>query len=117
MCENIPIAELIYQLDEEPNGTKEVICSETLFWLKDSNIITFIAPTQKTLSVSDVIPNPIFKCTVLTAKGLEILKQTPDSILNKDTLGDKLSKAVEGGAMSKISEVVGLAISGSLKFA
>ena len=45
VCNNISVLEVINFIDIKDDTTKqkELICSETLFWLKDSGIITFIS--------------------------------------------------------------------------
>ena len=94
----------------------ELICSETVYWLRDSGFITFAQPQEKLHSIMRYEATPQFMCVILTAKGLEILKQTPDSIKPKETLGDKLVEAVSKNASTVVSDIVSTAISGSIKF-
>ena len=118
VCNDISTAEIVNSSKQDATKEKNIlVCSETLFWLRDSGFITFVAPEEKALFIGGGIEAyNDFTCVVLTAKGLEILKQSPSSIKANTTLGEKLSEAVEKGFASKVSELVGLAISGSLKF-
>lgn len=122
LYENFPVCYGISTLDIVEDtlidkDKKELVCSETMFWLKDSGFITFVSPKDKTISLdSGTVAYYKFSCAVLTAKGLEILKQIPQSIKPRETLGDKLVEAVSKNAPTMVTDIVSTAISGSLKF-
>jgi hypothetical protein len=54
---------------------------------------------------------------VLTAKGLEVLKATPDSLSTESSLGDQLVDATKTGAKGVIGNLAGQALSIGVKFA
>ncbi|QAY92556.1 hypothetical protein [Pseudomonas sp. ACM7] len=54
---------------------------------------------------------------VLTAKGLEVLKATPDSLSTESSLGDQLVDATKTGAKGLIGDLAGQALSIGVKFA
>jgi hypothetical protein len=126
LYENFPVCFDVNTTDvvEKINGEmakydtdkKELIFSETMFWLQDSGFITFKAPGEKVITMdSGVCAFPSFMCCVLTAKGLEVLKKVPKAITKRKTIGEELSEAVKGGMRSKISEYVGVALSQVIK--
>ncbi|UQY32656.1 hypothetical protein K8U54_12970 [Pseudomonas fulva] len=51
---------------------------------------------------------------VLTAKGLETLKQVPNS-LGGETIGDQLAQAAKNGLLDKVRELVGTALGKGIK--
>lgn len=63
------------------------ICRHTVLWLEQSGYLSF----------ESEYPSGFFG-VVLSAKGLEVLKAVPDSVKSSDTLGEKLVKALKGGA-------------------
>ncbi|WP_448092494.1 hypothetical protein [Pseudomonas lini] len=58
-----------------------------------------------------------FHDAVLTAKGLEVLKATPDSLSTESSLGEQLVDASKTGAKSLIGDLAGQALSIGVKFA
>jgi len=58
-----------------------------------------------------------FATCVLSAKGLKVLKATPDSIKQKKYLGDMLVTAVKKGTADSVKEIAKLIISQGIKLA
>ncbi|PTT02208.1 hypothetical protein [Pseudomonas sp. HMWF006] len=54
---------------------------------------------------------------VLTAKGLEVLKATPDSLSTESSLGEQLVDASKIGAKSLVGDLAGQVLSIGVKFA
>ena len=75
-------------------------------WLAESGYLRFKNKIQAT---------GYSEC-VLTAKGLEVLKATPDSLSTESSLGEQLVDASKTGAKSLIGDLAGQALSMGLKF-
>lgn len=86
------------------NGEFLFACIE---WLAESGYLRFKDKVQAT---------GYTEC-VLTAKGLEVLKATPDSLSTKSSLGEQLVEASKTGAKSLIGDLAGQALSIGVKFA
>lgn len=95
-------------LNESGDPSKEAdIALATLEWLIESGYI-------KTRDVRD---NYGFGRCVLTAKGLQVLKDSPDSLKEKKYLGDMLITAVKSGTTDSVKEITKLIISQGIKLA
>lgn len=117
VCLDIKVDQMVADnnegLENVERDRKELILSETLFWLQDSEFITFKAPDGKMFTYDGHQRSNFFMCCVLTAKGLEVLKKIPkrlDSSKQK-SIGEELIEAVKAGAKKQISDVVGAALS------
>ena len=90
---------------------KEFVFSETLFWLKENGIVEIEKPQNRLIAMNvGLEPYPYFTCVRLTAKGLAILKKTPESISDKKTIGEELTEAVKNGFKERITDMVKLAL-------
>lgn len=76
-------------------------------WLAESGYLRFKNKIQAT---------GYSEC-VLTAKGLEVLKATPDSLNTEPSIGEQLVDASKTGAKSLIGDLAGQALSIGVKFA
>jgi len=123
VCKDIKPHEIVNRIEvkykERPIGDipmiERQICSSALHWLRDNNLISVYAPSKKTFSTSDdVSMDELFTCVVLTAKGLAVLKQVPQSLQTGVSLGEEISDAVKKGMLNKASELVGVALGGML---
>lgn len=81
------------------------VCLATMRWLQDAGYIQCDEVTQYALIGS-----------VLTAKGLEMLKAMPDSINGKTPMGEQIAKLVKTGSMDLAREVTKAAVSYGIKF-
>ena len=125
LYENFPVSKDIktheivksVKTDPETSDRNLQICSSTMHWLRDSGMVSVYAPSKKTFSTSDDVGiDYLFTCVVLTAKGLEILKQTPKSVQRGGaSLGEEISSAVKKGMREEASELVGLALGGIVR--
>lgn len=95
-------------LDGNGNPSKEAdIALATLEWLIESGYI----------KTRDTRSNYGFGRCVLTAKGLEVLKASPDSLKEKKYLGDMLVTAVKSGTTDSVKEMTKLIISKGIQLA
>lgn len=89
-----------------PNENGEFLFA-CIDWLTESGYLRFKDKVQAT---------GYTEC-VLTAKGLEVLKATPDSLSTESSLGEQLVDASKTGAKSLIGDLAGQALSIGVKFA
>ena len=90
---------------------KEFVFSETLFWLQENGIVEIEKPDRRLITIgSGLEPYPYFTCVRLTAKGLAILKKTPQSISTDKTLGEEITEAVKNGFKERITDLVKVAL-------
>ena len=117
ICIKINLEIFLNENDKCENTDKnKLILSETLFWLRDNNFLTFITPEEKEVSFFDgVKPFPEFSCVVLTAKGLDVLKKVPSQIKERKGVGEFLMEATKKGTMENISELVSTVLSTAIK--
>ena len=80
----------------------QTLISETLLWLEENDFLRFTTPSERSYRLED---NVFFGCVRLTAKGLAILKSPPPSIKSKDSLGNRISSALEEKGVSKIADL------------
>ena len=122
VCEDIRVADIVQRIEEgnrqRVDGDIPVkerqICSASLHWLRDNGLISVYYPQKKSFTTSDNMSmDELFTCVVLTAKGLAVLKQVPQSIKEGSSIGDEISMALKEGMLSKARELVGVAL-GSL---
>ena len=94
------------ELDEETLRTpKECeIYRDTVIWLCESNYIKYDSKDQYG-----------FGGAVLSAKGLELLKATPDSMKSKTGIGEKLSAIAKNGGDEALKQTVNAMLSMGLK--
>lgn len=90
-----------------PSGTQSFrLISETLKWLQKEGFIT---------SKGDMASHEV----QLTSRALAVMNALPDSVANRERLGDTLTKAVKGAgseaARTAIADTVGLIIGGVVK--
>lgn len=105
---NLLLGELIddgYSFDEffgteVPNENGEFLFA-CIDWLSESGYLRF----------KDKVYATGFSDGVLTAKGLEVLKATPESLKTGPTLGDQLVDASKSGAKSLLGSIAGQALS------
>lgn len=103
---HINIDEFGMVLDEHGDPSKEAdIALATLEWLIESGY----------LKTRDARSNYGYGRCVLTAKGLEILKASPESLKEKKYLGDMLVTAVTSGTTDAIKEMAKMIISQGIK--
>lgn len=81
----------------------------------ESPDIIFIASTVNWLITAGYINGDvdrnIYACDlVLSAKGLELLKSTPDTVNNSLSFGDKLKQAIKSGGRDVVVNVVSAAL-------
>jgi len=86
---------------------KELIFSETMYWLSETGFIRFLQPQNRHKTRQS---HPLFLCTVLTEKGLSLLKSKPQSIDDKTSVGEEIVKAFKDGIGSKAAELATNAI-------
>jgi hypothetical protein len=91
---------------EIPNESGEFLFA-CIDWLAESGYLRF----------KDMVQATGYTECVLTAKGLEVLKATPDSLSTKSSLGDQLVDATKAGAKGLIGDLAGQALSIGVKFA
>ncbi|PMY62079.1 MULTISPECIES: hypothetical protein [Pseudomonas] len=89
-----------------PNENGEFLFA-CIDWLSESGYLRFQSKIHAT---------GYSEC-VLTAKGLEVLKATPDSLSTESSLGEQLVDASKTGAKSLIGDLAGQALSIGVKFA
>jgi hypothetical protein len=91
---------------EIPNEDGEFLFA-CIDWLAESGYLRFKDKVQATGYTE----------SVLTAKGLEVLKATPDSLSTGPTLGDQLIDATKTGAKGVVGNIAGQVMSLGFKFA
>lgn len=89
-----------------PNDDGEFLFA-SIEWLAQSGYLRYKQKIQST---------GYTEC-VLTGKGLEVLKATPDSLSTESSLGEQLVDASKTGAKSLIGDLAGQALSIGVKFA
>ena len=80
------------------------ICRATMGWLADSGYIRAAGATQYAMTGA-----------VLTAKGLEALKATPEALSGKTPVGERIAQLVATGSMDLAREAARVAISSAVK--
>jgi hypothetical protein len=80
--------------------------SDTMLWLRDNGYISFSDPPK-------INERGIFSNVVLTAKGLEALKKSPESIDTGETIGEAISKAIKDNVADRIAKLVTFALGAS----
>ena len=118
VCKDIYVEDIIKNAEHDRKESVErqrEICSETMHWLREAEFISVKTPTFKDfyLNRDEHKIETVFTCVILTAKGLQILKQVPRSIKEGVTLGEEISDALKQGFKSRASELVSIAL-GSL---
>ena len=86
---------------------KELIFSETMYWLSETGFIRFMQPQKRHKTRQS---HPLFLCAVLTEKGLSLLKSKPQSVEDKTSVGEEIVKAFKDGIGSKAAELATNAI-------
>lgn len=79
----------------------------TIQWLKNAGYI----------HIETQYPYTGYHGCVLTAKGLEVLKATPESVQPQEYLGDQLVSAAKNGTTATLKEAAKQAISTGIKLA
>ena len=90
---------------EIPNEDGEFLFA-CIDWLAESGYLRFKDKVQPTGYTEGV----------LTAKGLEVLKATPNSLSTDSSLGDQLVDATKTGAKGLVGDLAGQALSIGVKF-
>ena len=76
------------------------IMGQTLFWLQENGFLDYNSePEHRDYSVLSV-----YSCVRLTAKGLLVLKSTPDSLKGAVTLGEHIGKTLRESADNMLRE-------------
>jgi len=81
---------------------RQVLIAETILWLEENDFLKFETPQERAYRITD---NTFFGCVRLTAKGLAILKSPPKSINSTESLGSKISTAMQEKGIAKITEL------------
>lgn len=79
------------------------VCFATIQWLIDSGYI-----------VSQGDNGYCFAGCVLTARGLEILKSTPDSLQRKESVGERIVQLIRNGSLDVARDAASAAISAGI---
>ena len=108
ICITINLKLFLEKNKHDVNDKEELILSETIFWLRDSDFLTFSNPLEKDVThFQEVRASPQFTCVVLTAKGLDVLKKVPTSLKENKGMGEFILEAVNTGAKETLSGLVG----------
>lgn len=120
ICKEINLELFLINNESIDNTEKnQLILSETLFWLRDNDFLTFPIPEEKPLRRhTGAMAYPQFSCIVLTAKGLAVLKKVPKSVDRKDKdkgLGEHIIDVVKMGTKEQLSNLVGSVLATAIK--
>lgn len=77
-----------------------MVFEKTASWLVEAGYIWAEEVRESTLNGA-----------ILSPKGLEVLKATPESLSSGETLGERMSELVKAGSYSLLSKVVDKALS------
>ena len=106
LCKNINLANILENEElknvDLPEKEKVLILSEAIFWLEENSFLLFSAPSKRP---NTGVAYPAFKCVRLTAKGINILKSTPSSMINDKSIGQKINESVQKQIINKVPEL------------